>query len=98
DVITIKAGSAQGIAPGTVVAVYAADAVRLSGNDKKLATGTVNEVAAFTATVKLNAVGTIPLQAKVAIVCPDFGSIRTRVAFARESVRGDSPSGDFKIG
>ena len=95
DVITIKAGSAQGIAPGTVVAVYAPDAVRLSGNDKKLATGTVNAVAAFTSTVKLKTVGTIPLQAKVAIVCPDFGSIRTRVALARESVRGNSPSGDF---
>jgi len=96
DVMTIKAGSAQGIAPGTIVAVYAPDAIHLSGNDKKLATGTVNTVAAFTSTVKLNAISTIPLQAKVAIVCPDFGSIRTRVALARESVRGDSPSGDFK--
>jgi len=97
DVITIKAGSAQGIAPGTVVAVYAPDAIRLSGNDKKLATGTVNAVAAFTSTVKLNAAGTIPLQAKVAIVCPDFGSIRTRVALARESVRGDSLSFNSRL-
>jgi len=96
DVMTIKAGSAQGIAPGTIVAVYAPDAVRLSGNDKKLATGTVSTVTPFTSTVKLNAVSTIPLQGKVAIVCPDFGSIRTRVALARDSVRGDSPSGDFK--
>lgn len=96
DVMTIKAGSAQGVAPGTIVAVYAPEAVRLSGNDKKLATGTVDTVAAFTSTVKLSAVSTIPLQSKVAIVCPDFGSIRTRVALARESVRGDSPSGDFK--
>jgi hypothetical protein len=90
DVMTIKAGLAHGIAPGTIVAVYAPDAVRLSGNDKKLATGTVSGVEAFTSTVKLNAVSTIPLQAKVAIVCPDFGSIRTRVALARESVRGNS--------
>src|SRR6476620_7678406 len=97
DVITIKAGSAQGIAPGTVVAVYAPDAIRLSGNDKKLATGTVNAVAAFTSTVKLNAAGTIPLQAKVAIVCPDFGSIRTRVALARESVRGDRLSFNSRL-
>jgi hypothetical protein len=96
DVMTIKAGSAQGIAAGTIVAVYAADAIHLNGNDKKLATGTVNSVTAFTSTVKLNAVSTIPLQAKVAIVCPDFGSIRTRVAVARESVRGDSEGGDFK--
>ena len=97
DVMTIKAGSAQGITPGTIVAVYAPDALRLNGNDKKLATGTVTTVTAFSATVKLNAVSTIPQQAKVAIVCPDFGSIRTRVAFAQESVRGDSPSGDFKL-
>jgi hypothetical protein len=95
DVMTIKAGSAQGLAPGTVVAVYAPDALRLSGSDKKLATGTVSDVAAFTSTVKLAAAGPIPLQAKVAIVCPDFGSIRTRVALARDSVRGDSAPEDF---
>lgn len=96
DLMTIKAGSAQGIAPGTIVAVYAPDAVRLVGNEKKLATGTVSTVAPFTSTVKLSAISTIPLQAKVAIVCPDFGSIRTRVAIARESVRGASPTLDVK--
>ena len=95
EVMTIKAGSAQGIAPGTIVAVYAPDAVRLSGNEKKLGTGTVITVSGFTSTVKLNAASPIPLQAKVAIVCPDFGSIRTRVALARGSVRGDTASAGF---
>jgi Caspase domain/Domain of unknown function (DUF4384) len=96
DLMTIKAGSAQGIAPGTIVAVYAPDAISLSGNDKKLATGILSTVEPFTSTVKLTAMSPIPLQAKVAIVCPDFGSIRTRVAIASEAVRGASRTMDVK--
>jgi hypothetical protein len=96
DQMTIKAGSVQGITTGTIVAVYAPDALRLTGNEKKLATGTVSTVAPFTSTVKLSAESTIPLQAKVAIICPDFGSIRTRVAIARENVRGESSTIDVK--
>jgi hypothetical protein len=96
DLMTIKAGSVQGITTGTIVSVYAPDALRLAGNEKKLATGTVTTVAPFTSTVKLSAESTIPLQAKVAIVCPDFGSIRTRVAIARENVRGESSTIDVK--
>lgn len=96
DFMTIKAGSAHGIAPGTIVAVYAPDALRLSGNEKKLATGTVSTVAPFISTVKLSSTATIPLQAKVVIVCPDFGSIRTRVAIVREAVRGESSTIDLK--
>jgi len=96
DLLTIKAGSAQGVAPGTIVAVYSPDALRLNGNEKKLGTGTVTTVAPFTSTVKLSAASPIPLQAKVAIVCPDFGSIRTRVGVAKEGVRGVSPTSDLK--
>jgi hypothetical protein len=97
DLMTIKAGSAQGIGPGTIVAVYAADAVRLTGNDKKLATGTVTQVAPFSSTVKLIGPVTIPAQAKVTVICPDFGSIRTRVAIAKEpNVRGASPTANIR--
>ena len=97
DVLTIKAGSAQGVAAGTVVAVYAPDALHLSGVEKRLATGTVTNVTPFTSTVKLNTTNPIPVGAKVVIVSPDFGSLRTRVALAKETItRGGSPAAETK--
>lgn len=99
DMLTIKAGAAQGIAPETIVAVYASDALRLSGSEKLLATGRVTKVDAFTSIVKLipkqaeanglrpdqklDATAAISLQAKVVVISPDFGSTRTRVAIAK---------------
>jgi Caspase domain/Domain of unknown function (DUF4384) len=85
DTITIKAGSAQGIGPGTIVALYDPDALHLVGDDKKLATGTITHVTGpFTSTVKLNTTRGITSKAKVVMVSPDFGSVKTRVAFAKE--------------
>jgi hypothetical protein len=93
--MTIKAGLAHGISSGTVVAVYAPNALRLTGNENRLATGTVIAVTPFTSSVKLDTTNTITTQAKVVVVSPDFGSIRTRVAFAKEGAtrRGNSASG-----
>jgi hypothetical protein len=97
DVITIKAGSAQGITSGTIVAVYAANALHLTGNNKKLATGTVTTVTPFTATIKLNTTNAVPAQAKVVVISPDFGSIRTRVAIAKEAAtRGGNVTANTK--
>jgi hypothetical protein len=80
-----------------VVAVYAADAVHLVGNEKRLATGTVTAVTPFNSTVKLDVTQALPAQSKVAIISPDFGSIRTRVAFAQAPLtRGANPTGDTK--
>lgn len=97
DAITTKAGSAQGIAPGTVVALYAPDALRLAGNEKRLAVGTVTAVTPFTSTVKLNTTSAVTTQAKVVVISPDFGSIRTRVAFAKEpGTSGANTTTDMK--
>lgn len=96
DVLTIKAGAAQGIAPETIVAVYSADALRLTGSEKRLATGKVTNVDAFTATVKLNKETAVPAQAKVVVVSADFGSTRTRVAIAKETAtRGASATAEL---
>lgn len=83
DAITIKAGAAHGLAAGTIVAVYAPDALRLTGNDKKLTGGKVTVVTSFTSTVKLDSAAGVTIQAKVVVVSPDFGSIQTRVALAK---------------
>jgi len=57
--------------------------VRLSGNEEAAGNWYGDGGAPFTATVKLNTTSAMPAQAKVVVISPDFGSIRTRVAFAK---------------
>jgi len=97
DLITIKAGLAQGIAPESIIAVYAADAIRLAGSEKRLTTGKVTAVTPFTASVRLDTMKGVTTQAKAVVISPDFGSIRTRVALAKEpSTRGANPTADTR--
>lgn len=83
DAITIKAGSAQGLTAGTIIAVYAPDARQFSGNEKRLTTGTVESATPFTSVVKLNTMNGVTTASKAVIVSADFGSVRTKVAFAK---------------
>lgn len=93
DMITIGSGAAHGYGVGTIVAVYASDPRTLFTikNARKLATGTITEVTGpFTSRVKLDATEGVTPEAKVALVSPDFGSIKTRVAFAQDLSRSPS--------
>ncbi|HUE80915.1 MAG TPA: caspase family protein [Pyrinomonadaceae bacterium] len=92
----IKAGTAHGLRSGSVVAFYASDATRLAGEAKKLSTGTVTEVEAFSARVKLDPAETVTEKAKAVLVSPDFGSVRTRVVLPIETTRTATPNASLR--
>jgi caspase domain-containing protein len=77
--VTIAAGLAQGIQPGTIVAIYAPEARRLVGDDKRLAVGAVTEVGPFSAKIILKDTSSISVKAKAVVVSADFASSRMRV-------------------
>src|SRR5262249_41629224 len=61
------------------------------------ATGTITQVTGpFTSAVKLNTTRGVTPKAKVVIVSPDFGSVKTRVAFAKELSPRDRNAVDTK--
>jgi hypothetical protein len=78
--VTLEAGAAQALKVGTPVAIYAPDARRLAGDEKKLAIGTMTKVSALTSTVELLEAKAIPTNAKAVLMAPNFGSARVRLA------------------
>ncbi|HWT01785.1 MAG TPA: caspase family protein [Pyrinomonadaceae bacterium] len=94
--LTIKAGLAQGMKKGTQLAVYAADARKMAGGEKRLATAEVKTVENFTATAELNGAQSVPVNAKVVVISPDFGSNPLRVAFQSQAA-GRATAADSKM-
>jgi len=78
--VTLAAGSAQGVQPGSLVAIYAPDARHLSGDEKRQALATVTEVGPFTSKLTLKSPAAISVKSKAVLVSPDFNSNRTNVA------------------
>jgi hypothetical protein len=79
--ITLEAGAAQALKVGTPIAIYAPDARRLAGEEKKLAIGTVTKVSALNSSAELLEVVAIPTNAKAVLMAPNYGSARLRLAF-----------------
>ena len=76
--VTLGGGAAQKMKVGTPVAIYAADARRLAGEEKKLAIAKVTNVSALSSTAQLLDAATVPANAKVVLisrttVAPRFG-------------------------
>ncbi|MGH9880362.1 MAG: DUF4384 domain-containing protein, partial [Pyrinomonadaceae bacterium] len=80
-IVTLEAGAAQALKVGTPIAIYAPDARRLAGEEKKLAIGTVTKVSALNSTAELLEAATIPTNAKAVLMAPNYGSARLRLAF-----------------
>ncbi len=85
--VTIAAGQAQGIQPGTIVAIYGPEARRLVGDDKRLAVGAVTEVGPFSAKITLKDASSISTKSKAVVISADFASSRMRVALDGASTR-----------
>lgn len=90
--LTMKAGAAQGIRRGAVVAVYPKDSLSLSG--KPLCEGTVTDVAASTASVRISRELTDAEKtgAKVVLVTPNFGKRELKVKIDSSSAPGGGAS------
>lgn len=80
---TIDAGAVQGIREGAFIAVYRPEVRRLVGQAGRLASARVTRVDDVTSVAELaeNPPPVIPAGAKVAVVTPNFGGARLRVAF-----------------
>jgi hypothetical protein len=77
----IRAGAIQGLKPGAFLAVYSAEARRLSGETDKIANAQVIQVDVTTSTAELSEEPKLPFtqQARVTIVTPYFGFAPLRV-------------------
>jgi metacaspase-1 len=80
NLITVSAGSVQGLTAGTILSIYAPNAYRLTGKDKRLATAKVTKVSALDATAELLTPASITTEAKAVILSKDFVSTHTRVS------------------
>lgn len=78
--ITVNAGSVQGLTEGTVLSLYAPNVHRLSGMDQRLTTAKVTKVGALDSEAELLTPVSITTQAKAVILSRDFVSTRTRVS------------------
>jgi hypothetical protein len=78
--LTIKAGAAQGVKAGALIAVYAPDARELVGETKKLTNATITKVDAFTSTAEMPDAVSVPEKSRVVLVAPNFNASRLRVA------------------
>lgn len=78
-VITVKAGAAQGVKEGMMIAVYSPDARQLTGDEKKLTNATVTKVSAFNSAAEMPEPLSIPEKSKAILVSPNFSAARLRV-------------------
>lgn len=90
NLITVGAGSVQGLTEGTILSIYAPSAHRLTGMDKRLATAKVTTVSALESNAELLKPASITTEAKAVILSRDFVSTRTRVSLDRCLLRGSS--------
>jgi hypothetical protein len=76
NTLSVAAGAAQGVAVGTILAIYDAKARVLTGDDFKLATARVTDVGVGLSRAELLGapVRPLPADAKVTIVTPYFGT------------------------
>jgi hypothetical protein len=84
--ITMEAGEAQGIRTGTILAIYAPEAMSLVGDEKRLANAVVTDVSAFSSIAKLPELKENPKarlvseKAKAVLLAPNLGGEPLRVA------------------
>lgn len=95
--VTIEAGAAQGLTEGTILSIYAPDAHRLTGTDKRLATARLISVSELASTAELLQPGSIPNGAKAVVLSRDFSSIRTRILLELNAPPGDRTAPDAKM-
>ena len=95
-IVMLEAGAAQGIKEGTPVAIYAPDARRLAGEEKKLAIATVTKVSPLSSTAQLLEAVSIPTNAKAVLMAPNYGSARVRLAL--DAVAPGDPAGRIIAG
>ena len=85
-VLTVAAGTAQGLNTGATLAIYAPTANVLVGDDNRIATATVVATGLGTSTAKVVETPPphVPINAKVAIVTPFYGT--SPIAFRARSL------------
>ncbi|MGA9770625.1 MAG: caspase family protein [Blastocatellia bacterium] len=88
--ITMSAGSVQGLTEGTILSIYAPNAYRLTGKDKRLTTAKVTKVGALDSNAELLEPVSITTEAKAVILSKDFVSTRTRVSLDLCLLRGST--------
>jgi hypothetical protein len=88
NLITVSAGSVQGLTEGTILSLYAPNAHRLSGTDGRLATAKVTKVNALDANAELLESVSVTTEAKAVVMSRDFASTRTRVSLDLCLLRG----------
>jgi hypothetical protein len=95
--VTIEAGAAQGLTEGTILSIYAPDAHRLTGTDKRLTTARLTSVGELASTAELLQPARITTEAKAVVLSRDFGSMRTRVLLDPDISAGDRTAADSKM-
>lgn len=95
--ITIEAGAAQGLTEGALLSIYASDARKLTGTERRLATARLTGVGDFASTAELLQPARITTEAKAVVLSRDFGSIRTRVLLDPDVSVKDKTAADTRM-
>jgi uncharacterized caspase-like protein len=77
--VIVRAGAAQGMKEGTMIAIYASDARDLVGDEKRLTNATVTKVNAFNAVAEMPEPLSIPEKSKAVLISPNSSAARLRV-------------------
>lgn len=88
--ITVNAGSVQGLTEGTILSIYAPNAYRLTGREKRLTTAKVMSVRPLDSTAELLEHASITTEAKAVVLSKDFVSTRTHVSLDLCLLRGST--------
>lgn len=81
--LTLKAGTAQGLKEGAMIAVYPPEARQLAGDEKRLTNATVTKVSAFNSVAEMPEPLNIPEKSKAILVSPNFSAAGLRVMLDR---------------
>ncbi len=98
--IKLEAGKIVGAFEGGIIAVYSKDAMKLSGEDERLGSGTIEAADDFTSTVQIAfkdaKLKEVPADSQIALVTPYFGSAKRIIALDNSPIKSGNSADVMK--